>query len=71
MASAGRQPAGRCRGKSRLVTSTWDVVNGRRRRVYTLTDRGRAQLQREHATWNEFAGAIQSVLKGVSWPEPA
>ena len=30
--------------QDKLVTSEWAEVNGRRRRVYRLTDRGRAAL---------------------------
>jgi len=45
-----------------LVASRWQVVEGRRRRVYRLTSRGRAALDRRKQSWFEFANAVQGVL---------
>jgi DNA-binding PadR family transcriptional regulator len=42
------------------VTSTWDVVPGRRRRVYTLTRDGAAARLERSAQWQRFAGAVLS-----------
>jgi PadR family transcriptional regulator PadR len=44
-----------------LVTSSWSLVGGRRRRIYRLTRRGRRQLEREREDWKAFAGAVQAV----------
>ena len=44
-----------------LLTSTWKRVAGRRRRIYRLTRRGRARLERERKEWKVFAGAVQAV----------
>jgi DNA-binding PadR family transcriptional regulator len=45
-----------------LLRSQWTVVNGRRRRQYELTDRGRAELRNRTAEWQRFAGAVNLVL---------
>jgi PadR family transcriptional regulator, regulatory protein PadR len=51
-----------------LITGTWSVVDGRRRRSYQLTSIGRRRLEAERGNWREFAGAITSVLEGAPWP---
>jgi PadR family transcriptional regulator PadR len=50
------------------LTSAWSVVQGRRRRTYRLTDKGRGALGEQSRVWSEFSNAIASVLKGVPWP---
>jgi DNA-binding PadR family transcriptional regulator len=45
-----------------LVTSRWEAVAGRRRRVYRLTVPGRRALQLERAEWHAFAGAMEAVV---------
>jgi PadR family transcriptional regulator PadR len=45
-----------------LLNSTWTRAEGRRRRVYRLTRRGRAELDRERKEWKSFANAVESVL---------
>lgn len=45
-----------------LVASRWTRAEGRRRRVYRLTRRGRAELERERKDWKSFANAVESVL---------
>jgi PadR family transcriptional regulator PadR len=45
-----------------LLKSTWTRAEGRRRRVYRLTRRGRAELDRERKEWKSFANAVESVL---------
>lgn len=47
---------------SGLVASAWSSASGRRRRVYRLTRRGRAALERGRAEWTTFAGVVQAVL---------
>ena len=51
-----------------LLTSEWTVVQGRRRRTYRLTDKGRGALGEQRHAWQEFTGAVQGVLRGVTWP---
>jgi len=48
-----------------LLASSWADVNGRRRRVYGLTDRGAAALAAEQSEWRSFAVGVQAV---VGWP---
>src|SRR5579862_8728695 len=48
-----------------LLASSWADVNGRRRRVYGLTDQGAAALAAEQAEWRRFSGGMQAVL---AWP---
>jgi transcriptional regulator len=45
-----------------LLASRWTSSQGRRRRVYRLTRRGRAELDRERKEWKSFANAVESVL---------
>jgi DNA-binding PadR family transcriptional regulator len=47
-----------------LLRSTWTVVDGRRRRQYSLTARGRRALGVRSNQWREFAGAVERVLGG-------
>lgn len=44
-----------------LLASSWTTVGGRRRRVYRLTRRGRARLERERNEWRAFSGVVQAV----------
>lgn len=53
------------------LASTWTTANGRRRRVYALTDKGRKALAHERREWREFADAMGSIVEGGPWPEPA
>ena len=45
-----------------LLASTWDVVAGRRRRIYRLTTAGEAALAAEATQWREFSGSMTRVL---------
>lgn len=52
-----------------LLTSEWRSGDGRRRRVYRITARGRRALVEKHDEWTRFAGAIASVMRrGKAWP---
>ena len=44
------------------VTSSWTTVDGRRRRVYALTDRGHQQLAGQRREWARFTAAMAVVL---------
>ena len=48
-----------------LLESSWDDSSGRRRRVYALTDRGRAALRAHRAEWHGFAAAVGRVAGGA------
>ena len=45
-----------------LLSSSWTKANGRRRRVYELTNRGRGELARERDEWQAFAHAVEAVV---------
>ncbi len=54
--------------ESGLLSSDWSVVQGRRRRTYRLTEKGRRALGEKGRAWSEFSDAIASVLSEVPWP---
>ncbi|GIH99575.1 PadR family transcriptional regulator [Planobispora takensis] len=51
-----------------LISGTWAVANGRRRRTYRLTAAGHAALSDQRAGWQEFATAVTFALKARPWP---
>jgi PadR family transcriptional regulator PadR len=53
-----------------LLDSRWEMVSGRRRRVYLMTPRGRAALVKQRRAWSEFAAAMSAVLEGTPGPKP-
>lgn len=54
--------------KSGYLVSEWSVVQGRRRRTYRLTDKGRGALGEQQLAWREFSRGVGMVLKGIPWP---
>jgi DNA-binding PadR family transcriptional regulator len=48
--------------ESGQLSSSWAAVDGRRRRVYALTDAGAAALAAERTEWRRFAGGIHAVV---------
>lgn len=44
------------------VSSKWNDAQGRRRRVYTLTARGRRHLNAQREEWDGFVLAIEGVF---------
>lgn len=53
--------------KAGLLSSSWQVEGGRRRRTYRLTDRGSTAFEAERAAWNDFARAMTRVVRGPAW----
>ncbi|HKT06203.1 MAG TPA: helix-turn-helix transcriptional regulator, partial [Rugosimonospora sp.] len=52
-----------------LISGSWSIADGRRRRGYRLTPAGRRRLARDRATWREFASAVTTLLEGdAPWP---
>jgi PadR family transcriptional regulator, regulatory protein PadR len=45
-----------------LISGSWSVVDGRRRRSYQLTAGGRRRLDGDRTDWHQFAGAISALL---------
>jgi PadR family transcriptional regulator PadR len=46
-----------------LVTGTWSVTAGRRRRTYELTAAGRRRLTGDRAAWRDFASAVTAIVE--------
>jgi PadR family transcriptional regulator len=51
-----------------LITGSWSVVDGRRRRSYRLTAAGRRKLHADRSSWREFSAAITTLLDRRAWP---
>ena len=49
-----------------LLSSNWAAVDGRRRRVYSLTSKGAAALAAEQGEWRRFARGVQAVTGGLA-----
>ena len=45
-----------------LVRSSWGVTEGRQRRTYTITARGRRALAAHRQAWESFSKGIETVL---------
>jgi DNA-binding PadR family transcriptional regulator len=45
-----------------LLVSTWDVVAGRRRRIYHVTMAGERAMAEQARQWREFSGSMARVL---------
>lgn len=45
-----------------LLSSSWNVTQGRRRRVYRLTTAGEASLAKGRHSWERFSLGMNSVL---------
>ena len=54
-----------------LLASAWSDQTGRRRRVYELTEQGRAALVAQRQEWEQFARSIDAVLQEARAQEPA
>jgi PadR family transcriptional regulator, regulatory protein PadR len=58
-----------------LLDSAWEVVAGRRRRLYQLTTAGQESLAAEAGQWRSFSGSVAQVLRGLAiqpaGPRPA
>ena len=48
------------------ISGQWSLVNGRRRRTYHLTARGRQQLDEKRGSWRAFSVAVGSLLGASS-----
>jgi PadR family transcriptional regulator PadR len=52
----------RLRDRGLIESEYAESEEGRRVKVYSLTKKGRAALQREQASWRLFAGAVEAIL---------
>jgi PadR family transcriptional regulator PadR len=64
-------PALRRLEETGLITGSWSVVAGRRRRTYRLTPAGTRALSGKRADWREFAAVVSAALQARPWPNPA
>lgn len=53
---------------SGLLSSRWEVVSGRRRRVYALSHRGAAAVAERVASWRAFRTAVDAVFAPAASP---
>lgn len=49
--------------KQGLLSTYKEVENGRQRRYYRLTDKGRAALQAKRQQWMDYTRAVNTILK--------
>ena len=54
-----------------LISGSWSVVAGRRRRVYQLTAAGDRALSGKRADWRDFAAMMTAALERGPCPDPA
>jgi PadR family transcriptional regulator, regulatory protein PadR len=54
-----------------LITGSWSVVAGRRRRDYRLTPAGARALSGKRSDWLDFAAMVSAALEGRPCPDPA
>ena len=64
-------PALRRLEEAGLISGSWSVVAGRRRREYRLTSAGSRALSGKRADWQDFAAMISAALAGRPCPRPA
>ena len=48
--------------RAKLVSSRWSEASGRRRRIYSLTQKGRRTLATERKEWTAFTAAVDGVV---------
>lgn len=49
-----------------LLDSTWEVMAGRRRRMYRLALAGEAALAEQARQWRSFSGSVARVIGGTA-----
>ena len=56
-------PALRVLEQQELISSSWEIqASGPARRIYVLTDTGRAELGKRAAEWTTYAAAVAALL---------
>ncbi len=63
-------PALRRLEQAGLITGSWSVVGGRRRREYQLTPAGDRALSGRRADWRDFSAMVTAALEGGPCPSP-
>lgn len=50
-----------------LIISYWDESTAKKRKYYSITDKGKKQLKDKKEEWNIFSEGINKVIGGVSF----
>lgn len=50
-----------------LITSYWDETGAKKRKYYSITEKGKNQLKERKEEWKIFSNGINQVLGGVSF----
>ena len=50
-----------------FITSYWDESTAKKRKYYTITEKGKGQLKAQKEEWKIFRKGIDKVLGGVSF----
>ena len=64
-------PALRRLEQAGLITGSWSVVGGRRRREYRLTPAGVRALSGGRSDWRDFSATVTAALEGTACPYPS
>jgi PadR family transcriptional regulator, regulatory protein PadR len=51
--------------RQKLLESGWQIVGGRRRRLYQLTKRGRDELSGRREAWQRFSHGVSRALEAI------
>lgn len=50
-----------------FITSYWDESTAKKRKYYTITEKGKKQLKDKKVEWKTFSESINKVIGGVSF----
>ena len=50
-----------------FINSYWDESTAKKRKYYTLTEKGKKQLKAKEEEWHLFSSGVNKVLGGVSF----
>lgn len=51
--------------ESGLISSYWDETTAKKRKYYTITEKGEKQLKDKKEEWKIFSNGVNNVLGGV------
>jgi PadR family transcriptional regulator PadR len=72
MGEGALYPALRAMEGEGLLTASWEIqANGPARKIYVLTEDGRAALEKQMQAWRAFTDAVNSVIGGTPHAQPA
>lgn len=53
--------------ENRLITSYWDETTAKKRKYYSITQKGKKSLKEKKEEWKIFSKGITNVIGGVSF----